>query len=148
MEIANMTKKQAFREIKIQVLAMQVVEKAQTRRGGSAAMVPSATKKDEAGNIVKYRVDVDENYNPIACQCQGGHFNCQHKQAFSLYIAPKLASLLNSDVNPVYELYRNGVKVRARLSQFSVQEKQALREWQQAEVRAAYEALYDPNMVA
>lgn len=138
------TKKQ-FKEAIVNVLAIQIKEKAQTLRGGSACLVPSASDPENKG---PYRVDLDENYNPIACQCQGGHFNCQHKKAVVLKFADKLASLLNNDVNPVYELYRNGSKVRARLSQFSVQEKQALRDWQQAQARAAYDALYDPNMVA
>ncbi len=130
------------KEMIIDYLSTQVVEKAQTRKSGSAALVPSAS---EAG--VMYRVDVDENYNPVACTCKGGKHNCQHKQAFSLYIASRLSELLDNERNPRYSFQRNGVTVVARLSQFSASEKAALRQYkadEEAKRRAIYETEFDP----
>lgn len=141
-------KKSEVRNLVIEYLATQVIEKAQLSKSGSAAIVPSATEDGKA-----YRVEVDENYNPVACQCKGGKHNCQHKAAFSLYIAPRLAELLDDKRNPRYAFQRNGNDVVARLSQFSREEKAALRAYQaqieeEARKRAIYEQEFDVNGLA
>lgn len=130
------------RQAVIEYLATQVIEKAQLRKSGSAALVPSVSEF-ESGKM--HRVEVDENYNPTGCTCQGGaKATCQHCKAFSLYIAPRLAGLLDNERNPRYQFQRNGNTVVARLSQFSAQEKAALREAQkQAEEEASKRAIMD-----
>lgn len=140
-----MNKKQQKRQQVIEKLASGIIEKAQLSRGGCACLVPSAS---EAGKF--YRVDVDADYRPVACQCRGGRRLCQHKEAVVLFYAPRMALLLNSTINPVYAFYRAGQQVEARLSQFSKAEKAALLEYQrqqeaEAVRRAAYVAIFDPN---
>lgn len=135
---------QAERQRAIADLATKVIEKAQLTRGGSACLVPSASEAK------MYRVDVDADYKPVACQCRGGRGLCQHKEAVALFYTPRLVLLLNSRINPVYGFYRAGQPVQARLSQFSKAEKAALLEHQrqqeeEASSRATYNAMFDPN---
>lgn len=136
--------KKAERQQLIERLSSQVVEKAQCCKGGSACLVPSVS---EPGRM--HRVEVDEQYRVVSCSCQGGRGNCAHKQAVMRYFIPKLPALLDNRSNPRYELYRAGKPVVARLSQFSKEEKQALRAWQQAEEARLrqYTALFDPNNI-
>lgn len=144
-----MTKKeqQAIeRQQEIERLSFLVRERAQTKRGGSAVLVPTGSKKGF------YRVDLDEQYRTIGCTCQGGHYDCKHKQAVRLYFVKKIRALRNNTLNPIYEFIRAGQLIRARLSQFSKAEKQALREQEQIEAEAAARARYvqefDPCLLA
>ncbi len=125
-------------------LSLKIVERATGLRGGSCCMVPSSRPGRAA-----YRVDVDENYNPIKCPCDGfaGWKHCKHCNATVLYFASKLEKLL-SKKNPVCVFYRSGKLVKARVSQLSKSEKQALREQLANERRAAYAAIYNPCNVA
>ena len=98
-----------------------------------------------------YRVDLDEHYHPVACECQGGKYHCKHKIATTMYFADKISTLLNNETNPVYQFYRKNVLIQARLSQFTKAEKQALLEQQrleqweeEARQRAIFVALFDP----
>ena len=150
-----MTKKEqqaAAREAEIAQLATQVKERAQTKRGGSAMLVPcSDPQKCGMGiyllkGVAYYRVDLDENYRPIACTCPATRA-CKHRAAAELAVQPRLAVLLES---PIYSFFRNNTLILARLSQFSNSEKKALRQQEErfekeAADRAAYLALFDPH---
>lgn len=129
------------RQQEIEILATQIIEKAQLERGGSVCLVPAGSKKGY------YRVDIDEHYVPVACQCDGGKHDCKHKQACWLYFSKKLRALRNRKLNPVYEFVRAGQLIRARLSQFSKSEKAEWREQQAAEKRSAYVVEFDPDGV-
>lgn len=140
-----MTKTQAKRQSEIEALSKLVRERSQKVRGGSACIVPSASNE-----TVLYRVDIDENYNPVSCTCQGGRGNCKHKAACVLYFASKIDMLLNDDLNPRYQFERDGKLIAARLSQFSKEEKVALRQWQAEQARRDaernfYNTMFDPN---
>lgn len=143
--------KKADRQKKIAALVPFIQQRAQVAKGGSVCLVPSTS---EAGVI--YRVDVDADYKPVACQCKGGKYECMHKEAVRLFFAPRLARLLDSTINPVYLFRRAGDLIEARLSQFSAAEKTALREQQEADAKALaeeaarrdlYNFLFDPNGV-
>lgn len=135
------------RNAEIEMLSQLVREKAQRNKGGSACLVPSASD----GTVI-YTVDIDENYNPIGCRCQGGRGNCKHKAACTLYFAPKLERLLNDAINPRYQFERNGKMIAARLSQFSKEERQALRQQEAEQARKDadrnfYNTIFDPNYI-
>jgi hypothetical protein len=133
-----MTKKAIERQQEIESLSKKVIERAQIRRGGSACLVPAGSRRGF------YRVDLDENYRTLACECEGNHtygHDCKHMQAARLYFVKKIHALRNNSLNPVYEFFRAGVMVRARLSQFSKVEKKAFREQERAEAEARRRAI-------
>lgn len=138
--------KASERQAVIIALAAGVQQRAATAKSGSVCLVPSASEPGK-----KHRVEVDENYVPVSCDCRGGRYNCQHKLAVMAYFMESRPRLLKS---PLYEFRRAGVLIRARLAQFSKAEKAALAEAQekarqeaaeQAARRELYNSLFDPN---
>lgn len=137
------------RQQKIAELAKVIIVKVPVSKGGIECIVASASTPGKT-----YKVEVDEDYHTVACECMGGKkFDCLHKQATRLHFAPYILKLRNNAINPVYQFKRNGITVKARLSQMSKAERQALKSQQRQEEannqrRAMMHDLFDVNMVA